>query len=645
MSVIGRLLAGLVCACALLIAPQSLRAAERISDYQVDIQVEEEGVLEITERILISSENDRIVHGINREIPLAFTAADGHRARSFLTVQDVERDGESENFQLIETNRGVVIRIGSGDVQLAPDNYLYKIRYRVNRVVSYSDQHDRLVWNVNGTEGAFPIDSLSVRLVLPRGTETLAVRAYTGRSGERGSDVTVSEHGNELTFEATRPYAPGENMTIDLLLPKGVILPPDEATLSEWWYYDYESSISAAVITFLSALLAFALWFLFGRDPRPGVIVPRWDAPGGMSPGRVNYNASRNFESGYWTAFSASIIDLAVKGRLVLEDLADGVTVRKRSDEEDAALPKEQAVLMRMLPPAGQPFRFSSENAARTREVGEGFCNAIAGHIGHKYYQPRTWVWISFTLLMLFALLVHEISYTAGVEYFDGWMPEHMLAALVAWVCVMIAMRKWRNLWLMSRRATVKERFVILLSLIFATAIVVVFAGVVYADAPVPRDGFLLTFILAMACTFLWACIGRLSSEGREVMDGIEGLRLYLELAERDRMALAGAPTMTPAHFETLLPYAVALGVERAWSAHFEAALAEAKSPDAQGYSPPWYSQPGLGALARVAEIGEFSSRIAGRIEHSLPSESDSQDAGWTGGSGSGRGGGGVSGW
>lgn len=643
MAMIGRLLAGWLCACALLISP--LRAEERINDYHVDIEVGDNGVLEITERLLITAENDKIIHGINREIPLAFLAADGHRARSFLKVLDVERDGDAEPYQIIETNRGVVIRIGSGDVQLLPDDYLYEIRYQVNRVVSYFDEHDRIIWNVNGNEGSFPIDSLSARVTLPNGASPLAAHVYTGRYGDTGADATVNEYGDEITFEATRAYAAGENMTIELLLPKGVIQPPDEATLSEWNYSDYESTISAAVTIFLSALLAFALWFLFGRDPRAGVIVPRWDAPAGLSPGQVNYSASRNFESGFWTAFSASMIDLAVKGKLVLQDLSDGITVRKHSDEDDATLPQEQAVIMRMLPAAGEPFRFSTENAARTLKLGEAFCEAVVRDIGHEYYKPRTWVWIGFSLLMLFALLIHEISYTAGVEYLDGWMPDHMMAALVAWLFATLAMRKWRNLRFMSRRANGKERFSILLNLVIAAIVFLVFVGIIYADAPVPRDGFLLTFIVAMICTFLWACIGRLSRKGREVMDGIEGLRLYLELAERDRMALAGAPTMTPAHYETLLPYAVALGAERAWSDHFETALEKAKASGAKEYHPPWYSEPNAGSIARVAEISEFSSRIATRIEHSLPSETDSHGSGGTGSSGSGRGGGGVSGW
>ncbi len=646
MAMIGRLLAGLICAGALLISPLPLRAEERINDYQVDIEVTEDGLLEITERILVTSESGEIVHGINREIPLAFIAADGHRARSFLTVLDVERDGEEENYEIIETNRGAVIRIGRGDVELAPDDYLYTIQYRVNRVVSHSGEHDRLIWNVNGNEGQFPIDALSVRVALPEGEAPLAVKVYTGHFGERGKDAVVTEFGNVVTFEASRPYAVGENMTIELLLPKGMIQPPDEATLKQWRYDDYASTISAAVTVIGSALLAFLLWFLFGRDPRPGVIVPRWDPPGGMPPGRVNYSVSRNFDTGFWTAFSATVIQLAVKGKVVLENLSDGISVRKISDEEDSRLPTEQAVIMRMLPPAGASFCFNSGSADRTRALGDAFYNAVATEIGHQLYKPRKWVWINFSLLMFLALLVQEITFTAGVDYVDGWLPGHWFAAFAAWFFAAKAVRKWRKHLFLSPSASAKERFSVLLNLLIAAAILWVFARIVYADAPVPRDNFLLTFLLAMIATLLWAFIGRLSRKGREVMDGIDGLMLYLVLAEKDRMALADAPTMSPAHYETLLPYAVALGVEKAWSNHFETALAAARRTGTQGeYHPPWYTESSAGTLARVAEIGEFSSSIATRIENSLPSESDSHGSDASGSSGSGRGGGGVSGW
>lgn len=640
-----RLLTGLLCAVALLLAAP-LRAEERIHEYQVDIELAEEGILDVREQILIRAENHQIVHGINREIPLAFIAADGHQARSFLKVLSVERDGIVESYEIIPTARGVVLRIGRGDVELTPDEYLYEIHYQVNRVITHAEAFDRLVWNVNGNEGSFAIDALSVRLALPEGTKPLSVNAHTGRSGERGKAAKVKAYGNTVEFHATRPYAPGENMTLDVMLPKGAIQPPDEATLREWEYADRASTISGSLTVLGSALLAFLLWWLFGRDPRRGVVVPQWHPPGGMSPGRVNYIASRNFDNGFWTAFSASLIDLAVKGRLVLEDLVDGITVRKTSEPEDtASLPPEQAAILRGLPPVGQGLRFNIENAPTTRQLGDAFSDAIVTDIGLKYYRPRRWVWISFTLLMLFVLIVHEMRFTAGVEYLDGWIPDHWASALFAWFFSFMAIRKWRNLQLFPRRASGRERLSILLNLLAASAIVLGLVLLIYDDAPVSRDGFLLAYALAMISTALAACIGRLSRKGREVMDGIEGLRLYLEMAEKDRMALVDAPTMTPAHYETLLPYAVALGVEQAWARHFEAALAGAQADDAQTYEPPWYSGSGAGTFGRMEEISAFSSRMASDIVQSLPSESDAQDSGWTSSSGSGRGGGGVSGW
>ena len=144
----GRLLAGLVFAFTLLISPRVLWAEEVINDYHVDIEVTEDGVLEITERLLISVENDQILHGIDREIYLAFRAADGHHARSILTVLSVERDSEAENYEIRENHRGAVIRIGSSDVELVPDDYLYEIHYQIKRVVNFLGEHDRLIWKV-----------------------------------------------------------------------------------------------------------------------------------------------------------------------------------------------------------------------------------------------------------------------------------------------------------------------------------------------------------------------------------------------------------------------------------------------------------------------------------------------------------------
>src|SRR5690606_7800290 len=128
----------------------------------------------------------------------------------------------------------------------------------------------------------------------------------------------------------------------------------------------------------------------------------------------------------------------------------------------------------------------------------------------------------------------------------------------------------------------------------------------------------------------------------------IAGLKQYLTLAEKDRMNMQGAPEMSPRHFETLLPYAVALGVEKPWSRTFDAWLASALAAGAVTYAgPSWYH----GADFRPGKIGFSLGGMADSLSDSftaslpVPKSSSSGFSSGGGFSGGGGGGGGGGGW
>ena len=60
------------------------------------------------------------------------------------------------------------------------------------------------------------------------------------------------------------------------------------------------------------------------------------------------------------------------------------------------------------------------------------------------------------------------------------------------------------------------------------------------------------------------------------MLDGIEGLRRYLGVAEEDRLEMLHPPEKTPELFERLLPYAIALDVENTWAQRFAGVLSAA---------------------------------------------------------------------
>jgi uncharacterized membrane protein YgcG len=131
---------------------------------------------------------------------------------------------------------------------------------------------------------------------------------------------------------------------------------------------------------------------------------------------------------------------------------------------------------------------------------------------------------------------------------------------------------------------------------------------------------------------------------GQEVRTEIEGFRLYMETAEKlqlNAVTVGGdaPPPMTVERYEKFLPYAVALGVEKPWTRHFEALIPE----EASRYHPTWTN------MGSSRSIGGLSSALVANmtsgVTSALPQSSSSSGSGGGGSSGGGGGGGGGGGW
>jgi uncharacterized membrane protein len=132
---------------------------------------------------------------------------------------------------------------------------------------------------------------------------------------------------------------------------------------------------------------------------------------------------------------------------------------------------------------------------------------------------------------------------------------------------------------------------------------------------------------------------------GRQLLDQIEGFRLYLSVAEGDELKLAGPPQLDSQLYEAYLPYAMALDVENAWSERFARSL-RASGVDPDSYSSPsWYHGSVLGgSLAGMG--GALSDAMAQSVAAASASPSSSSSgSGGGGSSGGGGGGGGGGGW
>ena len=622
-------------------------AAEQIELYRSDVDVQSSGDLVVTETIRVDAEDRNIRHGIYRDFPIRFQDRGGNVALNSFDLVSATRDGEPEQATVDRSGSMVRVYLGSKDVVLSPGVYTYRLKYRTDRQIRFFGDHDEIYWNATGTEWIFPIRKVIATIHLPPGARALQRTAYTGAYGSRAGNATstASADGNVVTFETTAPLGPREGLSVAVSFPKGFVQPPTQAQQFAWYLRDHLGTIIAVgglVVVFGYYLFA---WTRVGRDPPGGIVVPRWEPPEHVSPALTNYIWNRGLRRQGFPALSAAAIHLAVEGHLQL-DVGDSITMsRTQKPTGNAVFPVGEAALLRKIDGYGGTLTIDKHNGEKVSSIGSSFRQAMEREHRAVFYRHNYgWILagIALSVLTLLATLVfgHVPAATLQVLF-----PALIGGFIFTVFSITLAKKAGSGLGGKIRLAFVGFFLVIMLvnSGIFAAS------GLLSAvDNPL-LIGALVTLLLVNLLFFF--LMGAPTLIGRRRADEIEGLKRYLTVAEKDRLNMAGAPKMSPEHFETLLPYAVALGVEKPWSRAFDAWLATAVATGAVAagyyYAPGWYH----GGAFDAGSIGERMGGLAGAMSESftasLPTPKSSSSGFSSGGgfSGGGGGGGGGGGW
>ena len=151
--------------------------------------------------------------------------------------------------------------------------------------------------------------------------------------------------------------------------------------------------------------------------------------------------------------------------------------------------------------------------------------------------------------------------------------------------------------------------------------------------------------LMAIALAAFALLVRAPTAEGRALLDEIAGLKLYLGVAERDELARMPGPDAPPlldaGRYEMLLPYAVALEVEDAWTEKFTLAVGAEEAAAATSRIG-WYHG------SRFSDAGGLSRALGSSLTSQIASSSSppgsSSGSGGGGSSGGGGGGGGGGG-
>lgn len=544
---------------------------ERITLFSSEITVHEDATMTVRETIRVSSAGIAIRHGIYRDFPTRYMDRYGNGYSVRFDITEITRDGIPEPYRIANMNNGKRIYIGNSDITLSPGIYSYIITYKTYRHLGFFKEYDELYWNVTGNGWLFPIDKAVALVTLPQGIEAkdLSYGAYTGMQGskKRAYKAFTGSYGR-TEFHTIQSLSPGEGLTIYVTWPKGFVSEPALNDKVRNFFSDNLSLFIGLIgLLLLTGYYAIA-WKKVGRDPEKGTVIPWYEPPKRLSPAAIRYIRRMGYDN---KAFAAAIIDMAVKGYLLIQKRDKTYTIAGTGGKigDKALSVEEQDIASMLLSVPGEAIELNITNHEIIKGALTAVRRSLKGMYNTEYFNLNTAYFIPGAAGSILILLFIAMSFSAAPALF-------VLAALFAIV-----------------------------------------------------NG--LFFYLLKAPTL----------KGRKLMDEIEGFRLYLLVAEKDRLNFFNPPEQTPELFEKYLPYALALDVEHAWAEQF-ADLFERAGKEGYAYSPGWYSGSSWRRVGMNDFVSSLGSSLAGAISSSAtPPGSRSGAGGFSGGGGGGGGGGG----
>lgn len=621
----------LVVLCSLLPLPATAR--EAITSFASAVTLLPDGSVDVIETIGVNAEGYEIRRGIFRDIPLVLINPDNSRLRSDLRVKSVMRDGRDEPYALDDIGAGFKrIRIGDADVMLSTGRHTYTIRYSMTRMGRVFADHDELFWNATGNYWNFPIDAAVASVTLPKGAVIDKLVGYTGPPGSQEQAVTITRSpDNTATFRTTRPLASGEGFSVAVSFQKGILTEPQGLAALLYWLSDHRDLVGPGIAVGLALLYNLLAWSSVGRDPKRGTIIPLFHAPNGFSPGLAHYVDKMGWEKSGWTAFTASIFDLGVKGLLKIDNPGKTLKVTVTNNAAPADLPPGERLIYAYLASQGT-VTVDTTTGPKLNETRAAFIKTIETENREVYFKNNTG-YVVLGVALSAALLL-------GMVLFDMIDPVTLIFAAVGAVFLGIFAGILKGFWSSPIFAKV----------VFAIWIVI-FGGNLLGAASSFLGDFQPDVALIGAASIIlinviFAVLMRAPTvQGRKVMDQLDGFKMYMDTAEKNRLNMTGEPPMTVDRFERILPYAIALGVEKPWSQHFEAELARNAVSDVRGtYAPGFYS--GRNWSTGSGGFSNTVSAVAGGMSAAMVAAqpSSSSGSGFSGGGGGGGGGGGSGG-
>lgn len=521
----------------------------------------------------------------------------------------IKRNGEAEPIYSIQ-KVGSSYEVCTGDDDYVIGKQVYTFEYEFEKVITDFDDYQELYWDTNGNGWAQKFGSVVARVHFI-GDEiaknyTGDSWCYVGRYGENGSNrCTISPMNDGLEFAAMN-LAGYENLTFDIEFQPGVFVVPEPEE-----NYTLVVVMGVTLLVCILCLVRPMKKFLATREKAryyKGIFVKPEYQPDSK------YNVAEMTENYIGEKKDSKVsvmLDMIVKGKIKL--IKETTDILKRDKwwievENLEGVYGEGVILLRILNGGTMP------KVGDKIEIVKHTANNALVALGQKYDKT--------VIADLKRDGLYEANYSGNSTGFAVILiiVAFMLAPVVAGVIE--SLEEDGVSFALTGKVIGAEVFLQVMAVILISGIAI--------------------FIILKRQTSNY--IYR-TKKGLEASRYMNGLKMYIEMAEKDRLAFLQSVKGTDVSvegivhlYEKLLPYAAALGLEKSWVKELEKyyQLEEVETPS-------WYyhDMTMLGVLSAVRSASSAVSYATTYVSSGGGSSSGFSGSGGGGFSGGGGGGGG----
>ncbi len=516
-------------------------------------------------------------HGIYRTIPLGFKAQGQPGHTEIKVISVTDELGRPYNYD-ITSQDPINVKIGDADEAITGE-HIYKISYTLDKSIGYYDNFDEWYWNLTGNAWEIPIKNVTATIILPATINQ--------------ADFKLKDYcGSKNNIKSCGAFSLKDNQTVSYTLNQDKVLNSTEGVTIAVGFPKGLIPAPTKLDLFWANFMRF--WFI----PLPFLLALWW------------FRKRFSYMWEHYKYFKRNTI-IAEYDASDFNPLEVALLVNKYVEEKDlSAIIVHLAIL----------------GYIKIEEKDGEFCFK-------KIKEPPTDLTQSEKLIFEAVEDICESNF--GLKESKKFLKslDQAGSRLIARDYILAGKLKFKN--------TIRDTsgIGIFLPLFFAInpGAFIWFFGGIWAG-----------FAFSGACILI--AIGNIFTKNISkypTLKGIEaerkllGLKLYLKVAEKNRINFANAPAKTPELFEKLLPYAMVFGLEKKWAKEFE---------NIYTINPAWYAGGAMTAfstMAFVSSLNSIQSSTTSAIASSVPSSSSSwssSSGGSSGGGSSGGGGGGGGG-